>query len=101
MFDRNKSSAIAEMLKCMAHPVKLDILWLLDQYSVLSVSQIQQLLECNCEQSMLSHHLIKMKDKGILTSEKEGKNILYSIENQKVKGLLPFLADMENEEIIA
>lgn len=101
MFERNKSNAIAEMLKCMAHPVKLDILWLLAEHAILSVSQIQQLLECNCEQSLLSHHLIKMKDKGILTSEKDGKNILYSIKNQKVKDLLPVLAEMENEEIMA
>jgi len=86
---------IADLLKCIAHPVKLDILGLLHARDSLSVSEIQTLLGCDCEQSMLSHHLIKMKDKGILSSVKQGKNIYYSIEMTAVANLLPALKELE------
>ncbi len=86
---------IADLLKCIAHPVKLDILGLLHARYALSVSEIQTLLGCDCEQSMLSHHLIKMKDKGILSSVKQGKNIYYSIELTAVANLLPALKELE------
>lgn len=86
---------IADLLKCIAHPVKLDILGLLHARDSLSVSEIKTLLGCDCEQSMLSHHLIKMKDKGILTSVKQGKNIYYSIELPAVSNLLPALKELE------
>jgi len=90
----NKES-IAELLKCIAHPVKLDILLLLRGKKALNVSEIQLMLGCDCEQSMLSHHLIKMKDKGILSSEKQGKNIFYSLQLTAIADLFPVLERLE------
>lgn len=86
---------IANLLKCIAHPVKLDILALLNQQEALNVSEIQMMLGCDCEQSMLSHHLIKMKDKGILSSSKQGKNIYYSLHMKEIAGILPVLQSLE------
>lgn len=86
---------IANLLKCIAHPVKLDILALLNQQETLNVSEIQMMLGCDCEQSMLSHHLIKMKDKGILSSSKQGKNIYYSLHMKEIAGILPVLQSLE------
>ena len=86
---------IANLLKCIAHPVKLDILALLDRESSLSVSEIQMMLGCDCEQSMLSHHLIKMKDKGILASSKQGKNIYYSLHLKEIVKILPVLKEIK------
>jgi len=40
------------------------------------------------EQSTASHHLGIMKDKGVLVSRREGKNIYYSIRDEKLKQLL-------------
>ena len=60
----------AEILKTIAHPVRLEVLNILETYRELSVSDIQEKLSVTIEQSMLSHHLIKMKDKGILASQK-------------------------------
>lgn len=90
----NKES-IAELLKCIAHPVKLDILLLLRRKKALNVSEIQLMLGCDCEQSMLSHHLIKMKDKGILSSEKQGKNIFYSLQMTAIADIFPILERLE------
>ena len=75
---------MAETLKVIAHPTRLSILRLLKKEGSLSVSEIQTKLACDCEQSMLSHHLIKMKDKGVLKSDKSGKFISYSLVNDNI-----------------
>ncbi|MEM6805333.1 MAG: metalloregulator ArsR/SmtB family transcription factor [Bacteroidota bacterium] len=75
---------MAEVLKTIAHPVRLDILELLEVEKALTVSDIQEKLGQEVATSMLSHHLIKMKDKGILTSEKKGKYIFYQIKDRHI-----------------
>lgn len=83
----------AEILKCIAHPVRLQLLNALSDKKTLNVSELQIILNCECEQSMLSHHLTKMKDKGILTSEKEGKFIYYTLVDSKIQNLLGCLSN--------
>ena len=74
-----KLSKVAEILKAISHPVRLEILEILEVHESLTVSEIREILAPEVEQSMLSHHLIKMKDKGILHSTKNGKYISYQI----------------------
>lgn len=69
----------AEILKTIAHPVRLEVLNLLELYKELTVSAIQEKLSVSIEQSMLSHHLIKMKDKGVLASSKSGVSVVYRL----------------------
>lgn len=69
----------AEVLKTIAHPVRLEVLNLLELYKELTVSGIQEHLSVSIEQSMLSHHLIKMKDKGVLLSQKSGVSVVYRL----------------------
>ncbi len=85
----------AEVFKSIAHPIRLNILQLLQENQPLNVSDIGEQLGCNCEQSMLSHHLTKMKDKGILSSNKEGKFIYYSIDDPCVVSILNCVNKME------
>ncbi|MBX3043322.1 MAG: winged helix-turn-helix transcriptional regulator [Candidatus Kapabacteria bacterium] len=68
---------MSELLKCIAHPLRLEIIELLEEYQRLCVSDIVEKL--NVEQSVISHHLTKLKDKGILKSSREGKNVYYEI----------------------
>ena len=82
-----KMLKMAEILKTIAHPVRLDMLKLLGQNNSMNVSEIQIKLECECEQSMLSHHLNKMKDKGILESFKDGKFMRYSLADKNITNL--------------
>lgn len=72
-----KLEQIAEVLKTISHPVRLEILELLEVNDKLCVSEIME--ETQIEQSLLSHHLTKMKDKGILKSSRDGKRIYYSL----------------------
>lgn len=65
----------AHVLKAIAHPLRIQIIQLLNENSELNVSAIYQCL--NLEQSLISHHLITMRDKGILDIRRKGKHIYY------------------------
>ncbi len=78
-FSLEKLQKVAKVLKTIAHPVKLEILELLESEEPLDVSTICSSIGSDCEISMMSHHLAKMKDNGILISEKIGKQVFYSI----------------------
>ncbi len=69
----------AKTLRTIAHPVRLQIIKSLGVKKSLTVSALKKTLVPEIEQSMLSHHLIKMKDNGILRSKKVGKFNHYSL----------------------
>lgn len=75
---------VAEILKTIGHPLRLQILEALEEKEPLNVTEIQEKIESNTGQSLLSHHLIKMKDRGILKCEKQGMNVLYRIEDRNI-----------------
>jgi ArsR family transcriptional regulator len=83
-FTAEKLAKVAKILKTIAHPVKLEIMELLEAEEPLNVSTIQERLEAECELSMLSHHLTKMKDNGILTSQKRGKQVYYQLAERQI-----------------
>ena len=70
---------VANMLKAIAHPMRIAILNYLEQNKALSVTEIHERL--GIEQSTTSHHLGILKDKGVLLSKREGKNTYYSVKN--------------------
>lgn len=79
----------ATMLKAMAHPMRVAILNLLCNGNKLSVSEIHTTL--NIEQSTTSHHLGILKDKGVLKSERKGKNSYYFLKNKNLEHVIECL----------
>ncbi len=75
---------VAEVLKAISHPIRLAVLEILEAAEPLSVSEIREQLVPEVEQSLLSHHLVKLKDKGIVCSTKKGKYIYYSICDRQI-----------------
>ena len=69
-FSITKLQKVAKILKTISHPVKLEILEILESDEPLDVSTICSRISNECEISMMSHHLSKMKDNGVLISEK-------------------------------
>lgn len=84
--DKAKMEKAAYILKAVAHPVRLCIIQLLDEKDGLSVNEICEALDC--EQSLISHHLINMKLRGILKSQKDGINMYYSLKEKEITKLL-------------
>ncbi len=83
-----KFQVAARLLKVIAHPVKLEILQVLKGNEQLDVTSLCARLGADCEISMMSHHLAKMKDNGILKSEKSGKQVFYMIADKSILGIL-------------
>ena len=72
----------AEILKVMAHPIRLSIINSLISKGKLSVTEIYQHLDI--EQSVISYHLKNMRLVNLVVSERKGTKIFYSIEHQEV-----------------
>lgn len=89
--ESEKLEKAAFILKTIAHPVRLKIIELLNENEQLSVGDICERI--NCEQSLTSHHLSNMRLKGILSAQRDGKNMFYSL---KEKDVVHILACIEN-----
>ncbi len=84
-----KLERIAFILKTVAHPIRLGIVHLLEQYPELSVTEICNML--GSEQSLTSHHLQNMRLKGILSAKRDGRSMLYSLKERDVSLIISCL----------
>ena len=78
--------AAASMLRAIAHPMRLDIINHLDKGKRLTVTEIHNLL--SIEQSTTSHHLGILKDKGVLASQRKGKNTFYYLKHDNLTRII-------------
>lgn len=76
----------ASMLKAIAHPMRIAILTHLEDGKKLTVTEIHSIL--NIEQSTASHHLGILKDKGVLSSLRDGKNTYYFLKHDSLKNIV-------------
>ena len=84
--DANQLERAVGMLKAIAHPMRIAILSHLEDGKKLTVTQIHKLL--NIEQSTTSHHLGILKDKGVLGSQREGKNTYYFLKHESLRHIV-------------
>lgn len=77
-----QAKKIAELLKLLANEHRLLILCALIQ-GKLTVGEIYKYLP-NITASALSQHLNHLKSAGILSSQKQGMNVVYWIEDERV-----------------
>ena len=84
--DEKRVEKAAYVLKAVAHPLRIKIIQMLNEHHELNVSTIYKKL--NAEQSLISHHLINMRDKGILDIRRSGKNIFYFLVDDAVSEII-------------
>ena len=84
----------AEMMKAIANPLRINIIHTLFINNEMSVTDIQE--ELQIEQSLLSHNLRLMKDRGILVARKRGKNCYYSLKHKKLYKIVECVVDCCN-----
>lgn len=82
----NKIERIAEILKTVAHPTRLSILQMFKVRETITVNEIAA--ELIVQQPIVSHHLGKMKDKGVLQASREGRTMHYSLTDRHMLNLL-------------
>ena len=81
----------SSMLKAIAHPMRIAILSYLDSGRKLTVTEIHEKL--NIEQSTTSHHLGIMKDKGVLSSHRDGKNTYYFLRHEQLSTIVKYIGE--------
>ncbi len=81
----------ANMLKAIAHPMRIAILSYLEEGKKLTVTEIHELL--NIEQSTTSHHLGILKDKGVLSSKRDGKNTYYFLKHSNLRQIVECVSE--------
>ena len=78
------------ILKSVSHPIRLQIVDLLDKNSYLSVNEI--CYKISVEQSLTSHHLSKMRQSDILGTRKDGQRVFYYLKLKLLTNLLACMA---------
>jgi DNA-binding transcriptional ArsR family regulator len=81
----------SDMLKAMAHPARIGIVSLLDDGKKRTVTEIHRKLGLG--QAVASHHLVILRDRGVLSSSREGKNIYYYLRHPNIGKMLDSLSD--------
>jgi DNA-binding transcriptional ArsR family regulator len=81
----------ANMLKAIAHPVRILIVQYLEDGKKRTVTEIHKRL--GIEQATASHHLVILKDRGVLSSKREGKNTWYYLKHPNLKNVLSSVGD--------
>ena len=81
-FQQEKLQVSTELMRALAHPLRMKILEFLDHNKNIQVNQIYNTLKI--EQSIASQHLRILKNAGVLVADKDGKYMHYNIDYQRV-----------------
>ncbi|HDR7494385.1 TPA: helix-turn-helix transcriptional regulator [Bacillus cereus] len=79
----------AEILRVLAHPVRLQIGHQLVKKKALNVTELQQILKL--PQSAVSQHLHKMRNRKVLSYERKGTEVFYRVDDKQVKQTIHIL----------
>ena len=86
----------AEMCKVFSNPTRLEILNLLRDKEM-SVTEL--IKKTKLSQANISQHLSIMKSKGIVISDRKGKNIYYRLINPKIIKAFDIIRDVLSERL--
>ena len=76
----------ARMLKCLGHPIRIQILELLQREGERTDTEVYEAL--GLEQAVASQHLSLMWDKGVLARRREGVHVYYDIDDERATKVL-------------
>ena len=87
--DFKEFDELAEILKALAHPVRLCIVTGLIDKGQCNVGHMQACLEL--PQSTVSQHLQKLRTAGIIEGKRNGLEISYEVADERVKKIIKAL----------
>ncbi len=87
--DNHKYDEMADLLKTIAHPIRLCIIQGLLQKGECNVTYMQNCL--GAPQSTISQHIQKLRSAGIIEGRRNGLEIFYRVKNEKVAALMELL----------
>lgn len=89
--DTDRLQTSSEVLRAVAHPLRMKILEFIDRNEEINVNQIYNTL--GLEQSITSQHLRILRQVDIVNTEREGKYIHYSINYEKLGDAVDSIQD--------
>ncbi len=82
-FDQEQLDISTEILRAIAHPLRMAIIDFIDQKQVINVNKIYNTLKL--EQSITSQHLRILRSADLVITKREGKFIYYSLNYDKIE----------------
>ncbi len=76
----------SDILRALAHPLRMRILEFIDKHKTINVNKIYNTLKL--EQSITSQHLRILRSAGIVVTKRDGKFIHYSLDYTKISTVL-------------
>ncbi len=80
--NHEKLESSSELLRALAHPLRMKILEFIDQNEMINVNKIYNTLKL--EQSITSQHLRILRMAGLVETQRDGKFIHYSVAYDKI-----------------
>lgn len=82
ILDDEKLESSSEVLRALAHPLRMRILAFIDKHGSINVNKIYNTLQL--EQSITSQHLRILRLAGLVDTERKGKYVLYQVNYDKL-----------------
>lgn len=73
----------ALVIRAVNHPIRQKLLWTIHQDKKMRVTELHKTLKL--VQPLVSQHIAALKAAGFLSEERQGRNILYSVNYQRLK----------------
>jgi len=88
LYTEEELKRFSNFFKMLGNPLRLQILKILshEDFCVCTLSEIT-----SQQQTLISHHLSKLKSAGLVDERQEGKYRIYSIKDEKVRQILKIL----------
>jgi DNA-binding transcriptional ArsR family regulator len=86
IINEDKLRDSSEVLRALAHPLRMKILEFIDKHKTINVNKIYNSMKL--EQSITSQHLKILRATEVVITEREGKFILYSVNYAKLATVL-------------
>lgn len=90
---QKKLMEAVDLMKLLAHPVRLSILCNLLQSGEMSVGDLVTAEGGRASQSQVSQFLGKMRSEGLVAARKDGQSVHYSIKSAHARAVVQYLYD--------
>ena len=90
--DNNTLKKAVMTLRAINHPLRKQIMTMLEETSKLTVTEI--FIKLRLEQSVASQHLAILRKAGVLATERDGKFIYYKLNEDRIKEISTIVNDL-------
>ncbi|MGB0929638.1 MAG: ArsR/SmtB family transcription factor [Chitinophagales bacterium] len=101
--DQHNLDNASELLRAIAHPLRLSIIEFIDKNGIINVNKIYNTLKL--EQSITSQHLRILRNAEVVETRREGKYIYYTLNHDKIEqvdeALAGYLSSVREREMKA